>query len=74
MARGRLTALSQCNGMEETKPQETQCCEAPRSMLTNYFGQKQVPRGTLGEIWRIPIQIYPQTSIDPKYGAFNLKN
>ena len=35
---------------------------------------KKVPRGTFGEIWRIQIQMYPQTSIEPKYGAFNLKN
>ena len=26
------------------------------------------------EIWRIQIQIYPQTPIEPKYGAFYLKN
>ena len=50
----------------------THCCEAPRSMLSNYFGKKQVLRGTFGEIWRIQIQIYPQTSIEPKYGAFYL--
>ena len=50
------------------------CCEAPRSMLSNYFGKKKVLRGTFGEIWRIQIQMYPQTSFEPKYGAFNLKN
>ena len=50
------------------------CCEAPRSMLSNYFGKKQVLRGTFGEIWRIQIQIYPQTSIEPRYGAFYLTN
>ena len=50
------------------------CCEAPRSILSNYFGKKQVLRGTFREIWRIQIQIYPQTSLEPKYGAFNLKN
>ena len=50
------------------------CCEAPRSMLSNYFGKKQVLRGTFGEIWRIQIQIYPQNYVEPKYGAFNLKN
>ena len=55
-------------------PQITHCCEAPRSMLSNYFGKKQVLRGTFGEIWRIQIQIYPQTSIEPRYGAFYLTN
>ena len=43
-------------------------------MLSNYFGLKQVPRVTFGEIWRIQIQIYPQTSIEPQCGAFDLKN
>ena len=43
-------------------------------MLSNYFGKKQVLRGTFGEIWRIQIQIGSQTSIEPKYGAFNLTN
>ena len=51
----------------------THLCEAPRYMLSNYFGKKQVLRGTFGEIWRIQIQTYPQTSIEPNYGAFNLK-
>ena len=51
-------------------PQITHWCEAPRSMLSNYFNKKQVFRGTFGEIWRIQIQIYPQTSIEPRYGAF----
>ena len=49
------------------------CCEAPISMLSNYFGKKQVLRGTFLEIGSIQIQIYPQTSIEPKYGAFYLK-
>ena len=44
-------------------------------MLSNYFGKKQqVLRGTFGEIWRIQTQMYPQTSIEPKYGGFNLTN
>ena len=43
-------------------------------MLSNYFGKKQVLRGTFGEIWRIQIQIYPQNSVEPKYGELNLKN
>ena len=46
----------------------------PRSMLSNYFGKKQVLRGTFGEIWRIQIQIYPQTFIEPRYGSFYLTN
>ena len=43
-------------------------------MLSNYFGKKQVLRGTFGEILRIQIRIYPQTSIEPRYGAFYLTN
>ena len=43
-------------------------------MLSNYFGKIQVLRDKLGEVWRIQIQVYPQTSIEPKYGDFNLKN
>ena len=50
------------------------CCEAPRSMLSNYFCKKQVLRGTFGEIWRIQIQIYPKTYVDLKYGACYLNN
>ena len=38
------------------------CCEAPRSMLFNYFSKKQVLRGTFGEIWHTQIQIYPKWS------------
>ena len=49
-------------------------CEAPRSMLSNYFCTKQVLRGTFGEIWRIQIQIYPKTYVELKYGAFYLNN
>ena len=55
-------------------PKITHCCEAPRCILSNYFGKKQVLKGTFGEIWHIQIQIYPQTSIEPKYGAFCLTN
>ena len=50
------------------------CCEAPRSMFSNYFSKKQVLRGTFWEIWRIQIQIYPKTDVELKYGAYNLKN
>ena len=55
-------------------PKITHCSEAPRSMLSNYFAKKQVHRGTFGEICHIQIQMYPQTSVDPKHGKFNLKN
>ena len=54
--------------------QITHCCEAPRYMLSNYFCKKQVLRGTFGKIRRIQIQIYPQTSIEPGYGASYLTN
>ena len=50
----------------------THICEAPRSMLSNYFGKIQVLRDNFGEIWGI--QIHPQTSIEPKYGDFYFKN
>ena len=50
------------------------CCEAPRSMLSNYLCKKQVLRGTFGEIWRIQIQIYLKTYVELKYGACHLKN
>ena len=50
------------------------CCEATRSMLSNYFCTKQVLRGTFEEIWRIQIQINPETYVDLKYGAFYLNN
>ena len=49
-------------------------CEAHRSMLSNYFGYKQILSDTFGEIWRIQLQIYLLTSFEPKDGAFNLKN
>ena len=42
-------------------------------MLSNYFGIKQVLRGTFGEIWLLQIQMYLYISFEPKYGAFNLK-
>ena len=50
------------------------CCEAPRSMLSNYSGKKQVLRGTFGEIWGIQIQIYFTKYVELKYGACYLKN
>ena len=43
-------------------------------MLSNYFGKKKVLRGTFGEIWRIQIKTYPETSIEPKYFEFYLKD
>ena len=52
----------------------THCCEAPRSMLSNYFDRIQVLRDNFGDTWRIQIQMYPQNSIEPKYGEFYLKN
>ena len=55
-------------------PKILHCCEAPRSMLSNYFGKKQVLRGTFREVWRIQIQIYPQNSFEPTYGALTLEN
>ena len=54
-------------------PKMIHCCEAPRSMLSNYFCKKQVLRGTFGEKWRIQIQIYLKTYVDLKYGACYLK-
>ena len=50
------------------------CCEAPKPMLSNYLCTTQVLRGTFWEIWCIQVQVYTQTSIEPKYGAFYLKN
>ena len=38
------------------------------------FVKKKVLIGTFVEIWRRKIQMYPQTSIKPKYVAFYLKN
>ena len=52
----------------------THCCEAPRSILFNYFGKMQVLRDNFGEIWRQKIQMYPETSVEPKSGEFYLKN
>ena len=43
------------------------------SLLT-ILVKKQLLRDTLGDIWRIQIQMYPQTSYEPKYGAFTMKN
>ena len=39
-------------------PKFIYCCKAPRSMLSNYFGKKQVLRATFGEILYIQIQMY----------------
>ena len=50
------------------------CCEAPRSMISNYFCKKQVLRGTFGEILCIQMQKYPKTYIELKYGACYLNN
>ena len=43
-----------------------------KSVLSNYFCTTQILCSTFWEIWCIQIQIYPQTSIEPKYGAFYL--
>ena len=54
--------------------------EAPKYILVKskflelLFRKKQVLRDTLWKIWRIQIQIYPETSFELKYGAFSLKN
>ena len=55
-------------------PKIMHCCEAPRSMLSNYFCKKQVLRGPFGEIWSIQIQIYPKIYVELKYGECYLKN
>ena len=55
-------------------PKMIHCCEVPRSMLSNYFGIKQLLRGTFEEIWRIQIKIYPKTYVELKYGTCYLKN
>ena len=47
-------------------------CEAPKSMVSNYFVKKKP--STFGGIWRIQIQIYPKTDVELKYGPSNLKN
>ena len=46
----------------------THCCEAPRFMLSNYFGKKQVLRVTFWEIWCIQIQMYPKSDVELKSG------
>ena len=38
------------------------------------LGYKKIHRGTFWKIRYIQIQIYPQTYIEPKYGAFYQKN
>jgi hypothetical protein len=38
------------------------------------LGYKIVLRGTFWKIWHILIKSYPQTYIEPKNGAFYLKN
>ena len=70
----RKTSSSKLFFLKTLNPQITHWCEAPRSMLSNYFGKRQVLRGTFGEIWSIQIQIYPQTSFEPRYGAFYWTN
>ena len=55
-------------------PKFIHCCEAPKSMLSNYFSKKQVLRGTFGEIWHIQIQMHLKKYVELKYGACYLKN
>ena len=45
-----------------------------RVFWTKKYYDVKILRGTFWEIRRIQIQIYPQTSIEPKYGAFYLKD
>ena len=45
-------------------PKMIHCCEAPRCLLSNYFGKKQVLRGTFGAIWHRETQMYPQPSFE----------
>ena len=40
----------------------------------NFFDTYQVPKDTLWKIGLIQIKIYPQTSIELKYGSFYLNN
>ena len=54
-------------------PKITYCCEALKTMLSNYLLTTQVLRGTFFKICRIQIKTYTLTSIKPKYGAFYLR-
>ena len=58
----------------QPNPNITHCGEASRSMRSIKFGKKQVYISTSGEIWHLQIKIYPQTTIEPKYGALYLTN
>ena len=52
----------------------THCCEAPRSMLSNYFGkQEKYLEVLLGKSGTYKSKYTLKTSIEPIYGAFNLK-
>ena len=55
-------------------PKGPHCCEALKLMHSNYFCTTEFIRGTFWQMWCIQIQIYTQNSIEPKYGAFDLKN
>ena len=44
------------------------------SFLNTLVEKKLVLQGTFGEIWRIQIQLYPQTSFEAKFGSFNFTN
>ena len=63
------------NSLHKTlNPKMIHCCEVLITMLSNYFFTTQVFRGTFGQMWCIQISIYTQTSNEPKYGEFYLKN
>ena len=51
-------------------PKIIHICEAPRPMLSNYFGKQQVLRGTFGGNITHTNTNDPQNSFEPKYGAF----
>ena len=42
--------------------------------LSKNHQDKKGLEGIFWKIWRIQVQIYPKTYIEPKYGAFYLKN
>ena len=44
------------------------CSKAPTPMLSTYLVYSKYLEVLLGEIWCIQIQMYPQTSFEPKYG------
>ena len=53
--------------LTETPPKE-------RVLDLKVIGYKKILRGTFWKMRHIQIQKYPQTYVEPKYGAFYLKN